>query len=326
VSERVELGRNFSNKLWNASRFALMNLGDYQAGAVDDDQLQLEDRWILSRLSTVTAIVTDAFENYRYAEAARTLYDFAWDEFCSFYVEMVKSRFGDSQQGPVARRVLAHTLDSLLRLLHPMIPFLTEDVWQRLGEVAPQRGIPAPAPSAESIMIAPWPTADPARQDRQIEARFARFQAALGGIREIRSRQNVPPRQEVHFAVRCDTETADLLRPMEPYFQAMAAASATDWGPQTQAPELSSNASLAGLEIFVDLADLIDIDAEIARNEKELTRLQGMITGKEKKLTNKNFVDRAPADVVARERDSLAEQRQQLTSLEATLAKLRSRS
>ncbi|NIL98063.1 MAG: class I tRNA ligase family protein [Planctomycetales bacterium] len=326
VSERFELGRNFSNKLWNASRFVLMNLADYQSIAISDDQLQLEDRWILSRLATVTATVSEALEHYRYAEAARTLYDFAWDEFCSFYVEMVKSRFGDRQQGPVAQAVLVHTLDTLLRLLHPMIPFLTEDVWQRLGKVAQQRGIPTPIPAAESIMVAPWPTADLGRQDQQIEARFARFQAALGGIREIRSRQNVPPKKEVHFAVRCDQETADLLRPMQPYFQAMATATATAWGPQTEAPQLSSHASLAGMEIFVDLADLIDIHAEIARNEKERTRLQGMINGKEKKLANHKFVDRAPADVVDRERDSLNQLRQQLTSLDATLANLRSRS
>ncbi len=326
VSERFELGRNFSNKLWNAARFALMNLTDYQPGPVDEGQLQLEDRWILSRLATVTATVTEALENYRYAEAARTLYDFAWDEFCSFYVEMVKARFGDPQQGPVACRVLAHTLDILLRLLHPLIPFLTEDVWQRLGEVAPQRGVPEPVAAAASVMIAPWPAAQRDRQDPQIEARFARFQAALGGVREIRSRQNVPPKTEVPFAVRCDEETADLLRPMQPYFQRMAAATATAWGPQTEAPALSSHASLPGMEIFVDLADLIDVEAEIARNEKEHARLEGMITGKEKKLANQNFVDRAPAEVVDRERHSLAQLRQQLEALEATLASLRTRS
>ncbi|MGB6043904.1 MAG: valine--tRNA ligase [Pirellulales bacterium] len=326
VGERFELGRNFTNKLWNASRFALMNLDDFEAGSVDDAELQLEDRWLLSRLATVTSTVTDALENYRYAEAARTLYDFAWDEFCSFYVEMVKARFDDPQQGPVARRVLAHTLDTLLRLLHPIIPFLTEDVWHRLGELAPQRGISEPVAAAESIMIAPWPTADPARQDQEIEARFARFQTALSGIREIRNRQNVHPRQEVQFSLRCDTETAKLLEPMEPYFLSMAAARATQWGPETEAPELSSNASLAGMEIFVDLADLIDIDAEIVRNEKEISKLEGMITGKEKKLSNQSFVERAPAEVVEKERQSLADLRLQLASLEANLANLRSRS
>ena len=140
VSNRFELARNFCNKLWNASRFALLNLDGFDPGRVADDELLVEDSWILSRLSTVTERVTDALEEYRFADAARTLYDFAWDEFCSFYVEMVKGRLQDDGQRAVAQRVLAHTLDTILRLLHPMIPFLTEDVWQRLGQVGAGAG------------------------------------------------------------------------------------------------------------------------------------------------------------------------------------------
>ncbi len=148
VSERFELARNFCNKLWNASRFALMNLEGYTPGAVADADLLLEDRWILSRLATVTQETTAALAEYRYADAAKSLYGFAWDEFCSFYVEMVKARLGDPAARPTAQRILAHTLDTLLRLLHPMIPFVTEEVWQLLAEAAPQRGIanlPSPA-------------------------------------------------------------------------------------------------------------------------------------------------------------------------------------
>ncbi|NLF09974.1 MAG: class I tRNA ligase family protein, partial [Pirellulaceae bacterium] len=157
VSERFELARNFCNKLWNASRFALMNLDGFEPGAVADEELFVEDRWLLSRLATVAEQVSGALDEYRYADAARTLYDFAWDEFCSFYVEMVKGRLQDERQRQVAQRVLAHALDVLLRLLHPMIPFLTEDVWQRLNCVAPKRGIDRPLSAAESVMIAPWP-------------------------------------------------------------------------------------------------------------------------------------------------------------------------
>ena len=145
VSERFELARNFCNKLWNASRFALMNLEGFDPGRVADDELFVEDSWVLSRLSTVTQQVTNALAEYRFADAARTLYDFAWDEFCSFYVEMVKGRLQDERNRVDGSAVLAHTLDTLLRLLHPMIPFLTEEVWHRLGAVAPQRGIDARA-------------------------------------------------------------------------------------------------------------------------------------------------------------------------------------
>ncbi|MEX0610494.1 MAG: class I tRNA ligase family protein, partial [Pirellulales bacterium] len=196
VSERFELGRNFANKLWNAARFALMNLEGYTPGAVADKDLLLEDRWLLSRLATVTQQVTDSLERYRYADAARTLYDFAWNEFCSFYVEMTKARFAVPEQRQTAQQVLAHALDVLMRLLHPMMPFLTEEVWQLLAQVAPERGLAGPgsgttrlAAAVESVCIAAWPEADVGRQDVTIEEQFADFQAVLGAVREIRQRQ-----------------------------------------------------------------------------------------------------------------------------------------
>ena len=225
VSERFAVARNFCNKLWNASRFALMNLEGYAPAGVPEKDLLVEDRWILSRLSTVTQQVTDALAAYQYADAARFLYEFAWDEFCSFYVEMVKGRLQTAGTRPTAQRVLAHVLDALLRLLHPMMPFLTEEVWHLLGQVAPRRGLsdPGRVPSgcgpeepreaAQSVMIAPWPESEPARRDAQIEARFARFQEVLRAVREVRSRQNVPPKKQIEFAVRCDAQNAALLRP-----------------------------------------------------------------------------------------------------------------
>jgi valyl-tRNA synthetase len=323
VSERFELGRNFCNKLWNAARFTLLNLEGYTAAPVRDDELAIEDRWILSRLATVTRQVTEALERYAFADAARTLYDFAWDEFCSFYVEMAKYRLQKAPTQPVAQRVLAHTLDTLLRLLHPIIPFLTEEVWQLLREVAPERGLAKPVPAAESIMIAPWPEADLRRQDAQIEARFARFQDVLRGIREIRARQNIAPKQAIDFVVRCDAATADLLKPMAPYFETMAAARTKGWGRKVDIPTPSASFSLPNLEVFVDLADLIDVPAELAKNEKERQRLIGLIAGKEKKLSNESFVSRAPADVVQKERDGLTELQSQLKSVESMLSQLR---
>lgn len=323
VSERFELARNFCNKLWNASRFALMNLQGHTSAAVADGDLLVEDRWILSRLATVTQATTDALAGYHFSEAARTLYDFAWDEFCSFYVEMVKSRLADAAQRPVAQRVLAHTLDTLLRLLHPMTPFITEEVWQRLAEFAPERGIDKPAPPAESVMIAPWPECDAARQDREIEARFARFQETLRGLREIRNRQNIAPKTRIEFVARCDEATAALLRPMAPYFESMAGAKCLGWGPDAQPSATTAQASLAGIELFVDLTGLIDVPAEIAKNERERDKLAQLIAAKEKKLTNESFTAKAPADVVAKERASLEEMRQRMQSVEAFLAELK---
>ena len=200
MSEKFENARNFCNKLWNASRFALMNLEGYSSAAVSDADLLVEDRWILSRLATVTKETTDALAEYRYADAAGLLYGFAWDEFCSFYVEMVKARLNDAAARPTAQRVLAHTLDTLLRLFaSDGAVFVTEEVWQLLAEAAPRRGVEQIADATESIMIAPWPQVDSVRQDSQIEARFARFQEVLRAVRDIRGRQNVQQRRKSPF-------------------------------------------------------------------------------------------------------------------------------
>ncbi len=325
VSDRFELSRNFCNKLWNASRFAMMNLDGFDPGRVADDELAVEDSWILSRLATVTQQVSDALDEYRFADAARVLYDFAWDEFCSFYVEMVKNRLQDETDRVVAQRVLAHTLDTLLRLLHPMIPFLTEDVWQRLGDFAPERGIDEVLPAAESIMLAPWPECNPMRQDPEIEAQFARFQEVLRAVRDIRARQGVAPKVPLKFSVRCDVQVAELLSPMGPYFVSMANAEATAMGPEVASPALSANVVLPGMEIYVDLADLIDVPAEIARKKQEVEKLTGFIASKEKKLTNASFVERAPADVVQKERDSLKDLQDQLAAAREVLERLSSK-
>jgi valyl-tRNA synthetase len=325
LSERFELGRNFCNKLWNAARFALLNLEDYSPAPVSESDLAVEDRWILSRLATVTGETTTALETYRYGDAARVLYDFAWNEFCSFYVEMAKGRLQDATARPVAQRVLAHTLDALVRLLHPMIPFITEDIWQRLGDAAPVRGLLAPLAAAESVMIASWPEVEGQRQDAEIESRFAKFQEVLKGLRDIRSRQNIPPKAKMKFAVRCDEVFAKLLKPMEPYFESMAGATATGWGAGMTAPETSANFFAAGAEVFVDLADHIDLDAELARQTKERERLAGAIAQKERQLSNENFVSRAPAAVIEKERASLVQLKELLIAAEAAIAKLTTR-
>jgi valyl-tRNA synthetase len=339
VSERFEVARNFMNKLWNASRFVLINLADPDHSPLTTHhslELTVEDRWLLSRLATVTSGVTDALKEYRYADAAKLLYDFAWDEFCSFYVEIAKARLSgentaDEKSKPTTQRILAHALDTLLRLLHPMMPFLTEEVWQLLNQVAPNRQPvtfdhspltthPSPAPW---LIKASWPEADLRWQDKQTEARFSVFQQALGAIREIRSRQNIATREALEFCIKCDAATAELLQPMTAYFQSMTNATATGFGPQVTIPPTHAKSALAGLEIYVDLKDFIDVKAELAKNEQQEQKLVGLIKAKETKLSNESFVSRAPANVVQSERDSLVQLQEQLTSVRAALAALR---
>jgi valyl-tRNA synthetase len=324
VSERFEVARNFCTKLWNASRFTLLNLSGYEAATVSDEDLAFEDRWLLSRLSSVTREVTEKLTHYGYADAARAIYDFAWDEFCSFYIEMTKSRMQDEQAKSTAQRVTAFALDQLLRLLHPMIPFVTEEVWSLLAKIAPQRGLAELQDAAESIMVASWPEVEARRIDPVIEQQFALFQDVLRAIREIRSRQNIAPKQEIEFSVSCSTEVVELLKPMDGYFQSMANARSVAWGQDVEPPENSANVRIEAIEVFVDLKNFIDVDAEIDRNEKLLAKLQGQIQGKQKKLANENFVARAPEDVVQRERDGLIKLEKEVVSVEKALQALRS--
>jgi len=322
VTERFEEARNFVNKLWNASRFALINLADFTPGPVADEDLQLEDRWILSRLATVTEQTTSAFEKYRYSEAAETLYEFAWNELCSFYIEMVKNRLSDKERSTVAQRVLAHALDTLLRLLHPMMPFISEEVWTMFSKAAPTRGLPTAEEAKSSIMQAEWPKPNLAHRDETIETRFALFQEVLRSLREIRNRQNIAPKLEVDFYVNCDAEKAELIESMADYFGSMARATAIEIGPDTEPPQPNATATLPGMTIFVDMKNFIDVDAEKARLIKEITKKEGHIKGKEAKLSNANFVERAPEDLVQRERDQLKELCDELAALKAALAAL----
>lgn len=198
----------------------MLNLENYRPGPVTDEQLAFEDRWILSRLTSITQQVSEALEEYHYSEAARTLYDFCWDEFCSSYIEMIKERFQEPARREVAQRVAAHTLDVILRLLHPMIPFITEEIWQLLGTVAPARGLDTAAAPSPSLIVADWPRAETSRLDTTIEEQFRQFHAVLSALREIRSRQNIAPRQPISFCVQCDRHVASLLHPLAGHFAA----------------------------------------------------------------------------------------------------------
>jgi valyl-tRNA synthetase len=300
-----------------------MNLDGYTAAPVKESDLMLEDRWLLSRLVTVSGEVTEALAEYRFADAARTLYGFAWDEFCSFYVEMTKARFSVTEQCATAQRVLAHALDTLLRLLHPITPFLTEEVWQLLAQVAPIRGLLKQDRPAESVCIATWPESDKKWIDKTIESQFAKFQTVMGAVRNIRMEKNIPPREAIEFCVRCDEQTVRLLKPMEPYFQSMACATATAWGPSVTPPDRAASTPLEAMEVHVDISAFFDVAAERTRLEKERTQLARFVDSLTAKLANENFVSRAPANVVEEQRSKLSEVREQLQSVEVALTKLK---
>ncbi len=328
VGERFDAARNFCNKLWNASRFVMLSLDGFEPCSVREEDLLLEDKWILSRLAAVIRQVTETLESFKYSEAARALYDFAWDEFCSFYLEMVKARLSDSADPKAkntVRSILVAVLDALLRLLHPMVPFVTEEVWQRLAAFAPRRGL-VPRDAAESVAVAPWPVLDeipiPSLKDPEFAAaireQFTQFQEVLRAIRDVRSRQNIPPKTEIACAVKCDGAVTELLRPMRPYFKSMAGAVCEQWGADITPPALSASAVAGKAEVFVDIAELIDLDAEIAKKEKEIAKLAGLVKAKEAKLAG-SFAEKAPPAVVEKERGVLADLQAQLAANQQTL-------
>ena len=327
VSERFETARNFVNKLWNAARFAMMNLDGYQAKAVEVDSLPLEDRWLLSRLATVTRQVTEGLKEYRYAEASRLLYDFAWDDFCSFYVEIAKPRLADTEKRATTQSVMAHGLDTLLRLLHPTMPFVTEAIWEHLNQLAPERGLTALKKESRFIMQASWPNAETSHFDPSIERQFSEFQEVVGAIRRIRASQNIAPKETVPVAIRCSESSQALLEPMKDSFISLTQADVIAMGPEVTPFETDAPLAIPSMdiEVHVDLEKFIDLDAELARLDKLMNQLTKQISGKEAKLNNENFVSRAPEDVVQRERDSLDELRGQQESVAGDIARLKAK-
>jgi valyl-tRNA synthetase len=332
VSEKFESGRNFSNKLWNATRFVLMHLEGFVAGPMDATAIgdaataELADRWLASRLASVSRDVTRAIDEYKFAEAARILYAFAWDEVCSAYLELCKPRLADPATRDRARTMLLAGLDTILRLLHPIMPFVTEEIWQHLRETVGGRRLPwDEAAVPESIMIAAWPRPPAAWIDDRTEAQFGSFLAVVAAIREIRARQNVPPRTRVQVAIKAPRDQAALLHPLQAALESMAVAEVTALGPDAAGAPAAATAAAAGCEIFVDLAGLIDVAAEVARLAKENEKTEGFIQAKRAKLADEKFAARAPEAVVAKERAQLAELEDKLARGQAVLAELRRR-
>ena len=269
VIERFEFGRNFCNKLWNATRFAMLNLEGSTPGTVDLTQLAIEDRWILSRLATVTDEVTSLLNVYKFDAATRSLRDFVWNEFCDWYLEMIKPRLRDETLKPTAQRVLVAVLDATLRLLHPFTPFITEDLWQRLHEIAPERGLPNPTRAAEAIIIAPWPTGLQDWRDSALESRFQRLQELIVAVRNVRGTYNISPAVAVSISVRCAAGIAADLNLVKPQFELLAKATLTAAGPDVARPNASASFSLGDADGYLPLEGLVDLQAEVARLKKE---------------------------------------------------------
>ena len=323
VSERFEYGRNFGNKLWNATRFALLNLEGYApVGLPSVNERPLEDRWILSRLATVTDEIETALARYQFDVATRSVRDFVWNEFCDWYVEMVKVRLRDDTLRPAAQAMLAGVVDHILRLLQPFMPFLTAELWERLGSVAPIRGLTVNKTAEETCIAAAWPSVSPDWVDRALESRFERLQDIIVAIRNVRAVYNIPPSKKVPLLLRSSADTAEEMQSVEPQFEQLARVVLQGAGADITRPPASAGFSLDDADGFVPLEGLIDREKELQRQSKEAETIRKHITGAERKLSNEKFVANAPEKVVADVRKTLDSLRKQLESVEQIISDL----
>jgi valyl-tRNA synthetase len=323
ASEKFEQGRNFANKLWNAARFLLLNLEGYTPGPIDVASLPVEDRWILSRLAMTVAAVTEHLEGYHFSDVARTIYDFTWSEFCDWYLEMSKGRLQDATGRAVVQRVLVAVLDAIVRLIHPVMPFLAESIWQALAKVAPKRGLPEPQGVAESVMIAAWPKCPESWRDAAIETRMARMQELVRGIREVRNRYTIDPATKLAVSVRCRSEVAADFQALTPFITQLAGVGSFTCGPDTTKPKQASSTVNPDFEAYVSLAGLIDVAKESERLEKQIGEKRKFLAATQAKLANAGFVERAPAEVVKQQRDLVTDLENQIRTMEANLQELR---
>ncbi len=306
TSERFELGRNFANKFWNAARLALMNLDSYEPATLLRDELPIEDRWIIDGLDRTIAEVTSALERFQFAEAARQLRDFTWGHFCDWYLEFVKARLRDPEARPVAQRVLAALLDGLCRLLHPIMPFVTEQVWQGLNSLAPMRGLPEPKAAQESVCVAAWPS-PLGWSDLTARQTVDQWCEAIKAIRNLKAERNVPKDAKIAPIIVAQGSVADWLRQGEPFLRGLLPAESVTIVSSIERPAECAVAVLPEAEIILPLEGLIDKDAERAKMRKSLAEFEKQIAGLRSKLTNESFVSRAPAEVVTQSRAKLAE-------------------
>ena len=307
--ERVEANRNFCNKIWNASRFLLMNLEaeDFTLPA----QLDLEDKWILSKYNTLVKEVTENIDKYELGIAADKLYSFIWDNFCDWYIELCKTRLtGEDKEASLrAQKVLGHVLSGTMQLLHPFMPFITEEIWQALPHEGP------------SIMVSSWPKADDSLIFPAEEAEMEEIMAAIRAIRNRRSEMNVPPSKKAALIIV--TQKPDLFADAEPFMKRLAWASQVTV--QSEAPADAGKMVACvtqACQVLMPMADLVDLDKERERLEKELENAENMVKRTQAKLQNESFVSRAPQNVVDAEKEKLQKYGELAEKLRASIQAL----
>jgi valyl-tRNA synthetase len=317
AADRIAGYQNFVNKLWNAARFVQMNTAnlpsaDFGRNALQERDLGFAERWIRSRLAFTIAEARAAIDAYRFNDYANTLYQFTWHEFCDWYIEMSKLALSSAELAVAERirKLLRGILDDILLLLHPVMPFVTEEIWQSLGS---QR---------DSIMVQRYPVSEESWSDAQVERQMTFLMDSVRAIRNLRTEMNCPPGKEVNVIFRGTAEDLRFLREQEPYFRSLARVSASEFREGGERPKGAATAVIGITEIYLPLEDLINLDEERVRLSKEVGKIEDELARVQKKLGNADFIAKAKSDVVHREREKATQFEEKIRALRASLGRL----
>ncbi|MEX2456203.1 MAG: class I tRNA ligase family protein, partial [Balneolaceae bacterium] len=309
-----EQGRNFSNKIWNAYRFLTMNMDasiDYKP-TLEIDPNNLADQWMLARIQSTCAEMEKDFEGYRLNEALKKIYSLIWDDFCDWYIELCKAdEYGENIPKEKLERALG-MFETLMKLLHPFMPFITEEIWQRIQE----RG------DDEALTISSWPEFESDVDHESIEL-FRKFQDQISAIRNIQSEMNLSPKAGLSLKIKPESDSlGKALKSNQWIYSKLLSVDSIEFDTTITKPEASAAALVQGTEIFIPLKGLIDLDKERARIQKEIDQTTGFLKSVEKKLANKQFVENAPNAVVEKERNKLSDAESNLQKLKQSLTEL----
>jgi valyl-tRNA synthetase len=308
TSSKFDLGRNFCNKLWNACRFALMNLASTSADATkptDSHRWALADLWILSRFNRAVSECDSALKEYRFDQYAKSCYDFVWRDFCDWYLEAIKPAMKDPARAAQTANVLASVTDGALRLLHPLIPFITETIWWKLNDIRPTRGVAdqLPCPPSKRLIKAGWPKPGPT--DEAVESAFARIQDVITAIRNVRNEHKVDPKRTISVTISAPADVARQIEDGRELIETLATAQVKHVAQNVAAPAKAARTSAAGVEIYIE--GMADEAAEGQRVAKRCEDLKKQIAAMKGRLANESYIAKAPPHLVQQTKDQLAD-------------------
>ncbi len=313
--EKIEHGRNFMNKVWNSARFVEMNMDENvnsDISELSNEQLDVTDKWILSKLNSTIIEVENAYDNYRMNDAVKSVYDFVYKNFCDWYIEFSKSRFygTDENDKAIAQKVCLHVLETILKLMHPYCPFITEEIWSHSNK-------------NEMLINAPWPKSNKNMVDVKIENELSIIMNLISSIRNIKANFAISPKKEIDLICKVDNSMANVLNNYKSYLERLVKVTNLETGENIKKPSQSTTIVIDNIEVYIPLKDLIDIDKEIDRLENQIENLEGRLGAVNRKLENKQFVSNAPENIVAHEQNKKNRYENELMILQNNLNSLK---